>query len=246
MEKTIERIIIRKYPELASGWHLPLWARVTDTLSPLAGQTENEDDAVFSVSVQLLKSNGEDDVEVPIIENVLLPVPAGGGLRGFWAKPMPDTIVEIAFAYGLPSHPFIRSILPHGLTLPSMEADAQRWQQDDKSYLQVSAAGEWEQKGKKSTLTIEEDLQEQIGNLREIIAKKHHVGSESINIYKLLFDLMNTVADLANVASGHSHSYSWSDPGGAGTTSPPIQMAGHTQAMLQAKQQAGKLEPLLK
>lgn len=246
MEKAVERIILRKYPELASGWHLPLWARVTDTLSPLEGQTENEKEAVYSVSVQLLKPSGEDDNDVPVIESVLLPVPAGGNHRGLWGKPLAGTIVELAFGYGLPSHPFIRSILPHGLTLPSMEADAQRWHQDEKNYLEVNAAGEWVHKGKKSSVTIEEDLQEQIGNLREIIAKKHHVGSESTNIYKLLLELMNTVADLANVASSHNHSYSWSDPGGAGVTSPPIQMAGHTQAMSQAKQQASKLEPLLK
>lgn len=246
MEKAVSRVLMRKYPELQSGWHLPMWAKVTDILTPLAAETVTEETPVYSVSVQLLKANGEEDKDVPILDDVLLPVPAGGVQRGFWSKPSIGTIVEIAFAYGSPANPFIRSILPHGLKLPNMKETDQRWQQSEQAYIQVNKDDEWESKGKNSTLTIEENLTEQIGKVREIIATKHHVGDDSTNIYSLLHDLMNTVSDLAKVAGTHNHSYSWSDPGGAGTTSPPLQTASYTQKGAEATEQAAQLQPLLK
>lgn len=246
MEKAVSRVLMRKYPELASGWHLPLWAKVTDILTPLAGETVTEEAPVYCVSVQLLNVKGEEDKGVPILEEVLLPVPAGGVQRGFWSKPSIGTIVEIAFAYGSPAHPFIRSILPHGLKLPNMKETDQRWQQSEKAFIQVNKDDEWETKGKNSTLTIEENLTEQIGKVREIIATKHHVGDESTNIYRLLLELMQSVEALANISSGHTHSYSWSDPGGMGNTSPPLQTASYTSKSSEVKFQSTKLEPLLK
>lgn len=236
---------MRKYPELASGWHLPLWAKVTDLLTPLAGETVSEETPVFSVSVQLLNKNGEEDFDIPVIEDVLLPVPAGGGQRGFWSKPSVGTVVELAFAYGSPTHPFIRSILPHGLTLPTMAETDQRWQQSEDAYIQVNQDNEWESKGKNSTITIEKDLSQQIGNLSEIIAKKHYVGDEATNIYELLLELMNTVYNLSTVASAHSHNYVWSGLGGASVTSPPLQASSYTQSGTQAQEQASKLEGLI-
>lgn len=246
MEKVIKRVLMRKYPELESGWHLPMWAKVTDTLKPLAGETVTEEEPIYSVSVQLLDANGEEDKDVPILEDVLLPVPAGGEQRGFWSKPSKGTIVELAFAYGLPSHPFIRSILPHGLKLPNMAETDQRWQQSEKAYTQVNKDDEWETKGKNSTTEIEKDLRIKAGELSEIIAKTHHVGDDSTNIYSLLHDLMNTVADLAKVAGTHNHSYTWAGMGGASTTSPPMQTSSYTQKGTEATQLAGKLSPLLK
>lgn len=246
MEKALTRFVQKKYPELASGWHLPMWAKVTDILAPLAAETVTEAMPVYSVSVQLLDVNGEEDSAFPILEEVLLPVIAGGEQRGFWSKPSVGTLVEIAFMYGSPAHPFIRSVFPHGLKLPNMAETDQRWQQSEQAYIQVNQSDDWEAKGKNSKLTIEGDLTEQIGKVREIIAAKHHVGDEATNIYSLLHDLMNTVAELANMASSHNHSYSWSDPGGAGTTSPPMQSSSYSQAGSQASEQASKLAPMLK
>ncbi|MBJ7536940.1 hypothetical protein [Marinomonas transparens] len=246
MEKMIERVLMRKYPELKSGWHLPMWAKVTDILTPLAGEKVTEEVPVYSVSVQLLKANGAEDKDIPVMEDVLLPVSAGGEQRGFWSKPSVGTMVEIAFAYGSPAHPFIRSILPHGLKLPNMAETDQRWQQSEKAYTQVSKDDEWETKGKNSTTEIEEDLRFKAGQLSEIIANKHHTGDDSTNIYGLLHDLMNTVADLAKIAGTHNHSYTWTDPSGAGATSPPMQTSSYTQKSAEATEQAGKLQPLLK
>lgn len=246
MEKVIERVLMRKYPELKSGWHLPMWAKVTDIQKPLAGQTATEEEPIYTVSVQLLKANGKEDSDVPVMEDVLLPVPAGGEQRGFWSKPSKGTIVELAFAYGSPAHPFIRSILPHGLKLPNMAETDQRWQQSETGYMQVNKDNEWETKGKNSLTEIEQDLKFKAGQLAQVIAAKHHAGDDSTNIYSLLHDLMNTVADLAKIAGTHNHSYTWSDPGGAGTTSPPMTTASYTQKSAEATEQAGKLQPLLK
>ena len=86
MEKSIIRIIERKYPELSMGWHLPLWAKVVDILEPLSQQMATEENPIYAVSVKLLDRYGEIDKDVPVIEHVLLPVPAGGEKRGFWSK----------------------------------------------------------------------------------------------------------------------------------------------------------------
>ncbi len=246
MEETIERVLLRKYPELDSGWHLPMWAKVVDILKPLTGETATEDEPVYAAAVQLLKANGEDDTDVPVIQDVLLPVGVGGDARGLWGKPSKGTIVELAFAFGSPAKPFVRSVLPHGLKLPTMAETDQRWQQSDKAYIQVNKDDEWEQKGKNSLKEIEEDLKVTIGNVREIIAQKHHVGDETTNIYQLLHDLMMTVSDLAKIAGSHNHSYTWTDPGGAGTTSPPMQTSSYNQKGTEATEYAGQLKPLLK
>ena len=246
MEKTVERILLRKYPELASGWHLPMWAEVVDILKPLAAETVTEEEPVYSVSVQLLTVHGKHDEDLPIIEDVLLPVPSGADQRGFWSKPLKGTIVELAFAYGSPAHPFIRSILPHGLKLPNMAETSQRWQQSEKAYIQVNEANEWEKTGINDLTTIENNLTQRIGNVRDIIAKKHWAGSETENIYKLLHELMITVSGIASIAANHGHPYSWSDPGGSGTTSPPTSSGQFSGKSSEASNQAARLQPLLK
>ncbi|MDE8603884.1 hypothetical protein M3I01_013355 [Marinomonas sp. RSW2] len=277
MEKTIERIMQRKYPELGMGWHLPLWAKVVDNGEELAQQTATEQSPVYAVSVRLLDRYGVIDKDVPVIKDVLVPVPAGAAnQRGQWSKPLVDTVVELAFAYGSPAHPFIRSILPYGLVLPSMGEKDQRWQQSEKSYIEITDQDDWTQKGsnstieleeteivkaknstteieetetvkaKNSTTEIEEDLTQRIGQIREIIANKHWVGSEGTNIYQLLHDLMMTVSSLAKIAGAHNHSYTWSDPGGAATTSPPLQISSYNTKDTEATELAGSLQPLLK
>ena len=339
MEKAIERILSRKYPELEMGWHLPLWAKVVDNGEALAQQTATEHRPVYAVSVRILDCYGNVDAEVPVINDVLVPVPAGAAnQRGQWSKPLVDTVVELAFAYGSPAHPFIRSILPHGLVLPTMGEKDQRWQQSEQSYIEITEQNDWTQIGrnrqtdielndtlhvgetrqvtakdqlreielsdtlhvgetrtvtakdqlreielsdtlhvgetrtvtaknqqreielsdtlhvgetrtitaKNSAMEIEEGLKQRIGQLREIIASKHWVGDDATNIYQLLHDLMVTVADLSKIAGTHTHPYTWSDPGGAAVTSPPIQTSSYTQKGTEATQYAGQLKPLLK
>lgn len=262
MDKAIARVIKRKYPELNRGWHLPLFARVVDQLGGLKGETVSEEKPYYSVSVQLLTASLDADHDVPVIEDVLVPLNVGGAQRGLWGKPTAGTIVELAFAYGSPAHPFVRSVMPHGLKTPSMGANDQRWQQSEQTFWQVDAEENWTHHGesvsqniRKSyeqcvgeslTQKIEKDLTQQIGNLKETIAKKHWQGDTSTNIYELLLQLMKTVSELAQVTATHSHPYSWSDPGGMSVTSPPLQVSAITGTGAKADQLSSKLGPLLK
>lgn len=262
MDKAIARVIQRKYPELSCGWHLPLFARVVDQLGNVSGNQVSEHTPEYSVSVQLLNTELEPDLDVPVIEDVLVPLSVGGDQRGLWGKPSVNTVVELAFAYGSPAHPFVRSIMPHGLTTPSMKSNDQRWQQTEETFWQVDQEENWSHAGEELKQTVrkgydqtigesliqkvERDIKQQIGNLKETIAKKHYQGDDSTNIYRLLLELMNTVNELSQVTSSHTHPYTWSDPGGAAITSPPVQVRAITQTGTSAEELATTLEPLLK
>ncbi len=58
--------------------------------------------------------------------------------------PEPGTIVELAFAYGDPSLPIIRSIQSHGQTLPPLQPDEQLWHHSPAVNQSVDAAGNWQ------------------------------------------------------------------------------------------------------
>ena len=58
---------------------------------------------------------------VPLFHAVPLPVQSAGLERGMYGFPEPGTIVELAFAYGLPDRPFIRRVLGEGASLPPVE-----------------------------------------------------------------------------------------------------------------------------
>lgn len=119
MENEIKKIVARQFPELASGYHLPILARVESISDP--NTQHNISDPFrnrFSVDVRLLDAQGTVDDEIPLICDVPLPVPNGGIERGTFAYPGPGTVVEVAFAYGLPDQIFIRTILGRGLGLP--------------------------------------------------------------------------------------------------------------------------------
>jgi hypothetical protein len=219
---------------------------VVDQLGDLRGENASEEKPYYSVSVQLLTASLGTDHDVPVIEDVLVPLSIGGDQRGLWGKPTVGTIVELAFAYGSPAHPFVRSVMPHGLKTPSMGANDQRWQQTEQTFWQVDAEENWSHQGKSLTQKIERDLTQQIGNLKETIAKKHWQGDASTNIYDLLLQLMKTVSELAQVTATHSHPYSWSDPGGMSVTSPPLQVSAITGTRAKADQLSSKLGPLLK
>ena len=47
------------------------------------------------------------------------------------------------FAYGMPSKPFIQTILPHGLSLPKVPKGGQVWQHSETAQQRVDADGNW-------------------------------------------------------------------------------------------------------
>jgi hypothetical protein len=83
------------------------------------------------------------DKDMPLMRDIPVAMTGAAPQRGFAALPQPGTIVEVAFAFGMQSKPFIRSVLPWGMKLPLIDDKAQRWQQSAGSYQEVDRDGSW-------------------------------------------------------------------------------------------------------
>ncbi|HCE6363078.1 TPA: hypothetical protein NH958_002316 [Pseudomonas aeruginosa] len=144
MEEAVTRIVERQYPELSGGYHLPRYARVTAVADPPAANGLCDDFRPrFAVDLEILDVNGEADPALPPMPGVPLPLPNGGGERGFLAFPEEGTMVVVGFAYGLPNKPFILQILPHGQSLPKLPKEDQLWQHSEAVLQRVDGAGNW-------------------------------------------------------------------------------------------------------
>jgi hypothetical protein len=143
--QTIKRIVTKLFPELSSGYHLPIFAEVVDVReTPKAGDLCDEFRPRYAVDVQILNEYGEPNTKWPVLKDVILSVPVAGHEMGHFAYPENGTWVEIAFAYGSPNRPFIRSILPHRLTMPGIERGEQKWQHSAASYQRIDKDGNQE------------------------------------------------------------------------------------------------------
>jgi len=147
MKAAIKRIILKLFPELSAGYHLPMFAVVVAAReTPTQGDIANEFRPFYAVDVQVLNQHGQPDKQWPILKDVMLPVPGAGHEQGQFAYPNNGTWVELAFAYGSPNKPFIRSILPHGLSLPNIQRGEQKWQQNAEAYQNIDKNGNWTRK----------------------------------------------------------------------------------------------------
>jgi hypothetical protein len=262
MEDQLKRMLQHRYPALANGWFVPLFGRVTNIGEPAKGETISREQPIMAVTVQMLAPNGNDDEDMPLLEDVLVPVPAAGNAQGQWSRPAVGTVVEVAFAYGRPDQPFIRSIMPYGLQLPdNLPADSQRWATADDNHIQLNADGGQQHKAKERTANVAGDdktkvdgnalveaaknLEQKAGEVQKLIAQKHHIGNEELNILQLVQEHMLLTAQVAQLTATHSHSYFWSSSPGASVTSPPLQMPGYIQQATQANGLTQKLAPLL-
>lgn len=145
MEKIIKRIILRLFPELSAGLHLPIFGEVVSVREePRDGDICDEFRPYYAVDVQLLDQYGKPDNTYPLYRDVVLPLPVTGHEKGFFCFPEPGTVVEIAFAYGSPNKPFIRCIIPAGRSLPGLDLGEQLFQISPSSYQKADAAGSWE------------------------------------------------------------------------------------------------------
>lgn len=121
MEQELKRLIRREFPELASGYHLPHFARIeaiSDTAA--AGDLCDPFRPRFAVDLAVLTAKGTVDQELPIFRAVPLPLACAGLERGMLGFPEPGSIVEVAFGYGLPDKIFIRQVLPWHSGLPAI------------------------------------------------------------------------------------------------------------------------------
>ena len=144
MEDAIRRSVERQFPELTGGYHLPRFARVVGVADAPAGAGICDDFRPrFAVDLELLGEDDEPDPELPVLAGVPLPMPMGGDEMGFFGFPEEGTRVVVCFAYGLPSKPYVQTILPHGLNLPKVPKGDLVWQHSEDAQQRVDADGNW-------------------------------------------------------------------------------------------------------
>lgn len=144
MDKQIKRINQRNHTELFSNLHLPIIARIESICDPLTDEALGERYRPrYAVDVRVLKPNGEPDENLPVFKAVPLPVTMAGLERGAFGFPDAGTLVEIAFAFGLPHQPFIRTVLGEGLSMPSVQRGEVLLQASSDVYQRADVAGNW-------------------------------------------------------------------------------------------------------
>ncbi|MBL4761468.1 MAG: hypothetical protein JKY93_02060 [Gammaproteobacteria bacterium] len=144
MEKSIEKIVLRMFPELSGNYHLPRFARVIAISDPMEKPEINEKFRPrYAVDIQVLTASGDDDSELPLYQCVPLPVLSSGIERGQFGFPDPGAIVEVAFAYGLPDQLFIRSVLGVNQGMPELNPGDLVWQHSEAVKQKVSNSGHW-------------------------------------------------------------------------------------------------------
>ncbi|WP_213153304.1 hypothetical protein [Pseudomonas carnis] len=166
MDDTIRRSVERQFPELTGGYHLPRFARVVAVADAPAGAGICDGFRPrYAVDIEVLGPDGEPDTKLPILAGVPLPLPTGGEEMGIYAFPEEGTQVVVCFAYGLPHKPYIQTILPHGLSMPSVPKGDQVWQHSEACQQRVDADGNWlrQTDGKIRDKAIEREV-EAMGN----------------------------------------------------------------------------------
>ena len=131
---------------MQANYHLPQKAVVVSIADPPQAEGAASDDfrPYYAVDVQLLKVDGTEDADMPVLEALKLPVPAAGDESGLFGFPKQGTQVIIAFAYGSPAHPCILQVLPDELAIPPLQPGEQLWQADPATYQKVNTEGDWE------------------------------------------------------------------------------------------------------
>ncbi|UWS30971.1 phage baseplate assembly protein V [Erwinia pyrifoliae] len=133
------------FPELASGLHLPKFARVEAPSEEVAaGNIADPYRPRFAVDLQLLDADGNPAKDTPVYPAVPLPVPMAGSESGMFNFPPPGTLVEIGFAEGRPDKPFVRQTMPQGNGLPAIKPGEQLQQHRDGVSQRVTVAGDWQ------------------------------------------------------------------------------------------------------
>lgn len=133
------------FPELASGLHLPKFARVEAPSEEVAaGNIADPFRPRFAVDLQLLDADGNPVKDTPVYPAVPLPVPMAGSEAGMFNFPAPGTLVEVGFTDGRPDKPFVRQTMPQGNNLPAVKPGEQLQQQREGVSQRVTVAGDWE------------------------------------------------------------------------------------------------------
>ncbi len=145
LQKTpLQRQIESHYPELASGLHVPKFARVVAPSEAVkSGNFSDPFRPRYAVDVQLLDADGNPDESTPVYSAVPLPVPMAGNDSGMFQFPPEGTMVEVGFTGGRSDKPFIRQTVPDGTSLPDIKPGEQLQQQRAEVSQRVTQAGDW-------------------------------------------------------------------------------------------------------
>ncbi len=118
MDDKISRIIKKHYPEIANGWHVPIWAVITTINENIhEGDLGDRYRPRYAASVRLLDKNGDVVATAPLMQNIAI---AGSfnSSGGVLMLPEPGNTVELSFAFGDPDKPYVSNVLPWSVTLP--------------------------------------------------------------------------------------------------------------------------------
>ena len=207
MRNLIRKVALRLWPELESKTHLPLLAVVIQIPDPPGdGGTSTAERPRYAVDLRMLTPELAVDEAMPLLRDVPVALTGAANGRGFAALPQPGTIVEVAFAFGRQSLPFVRSVLPEKLSLPAIDGLAQCWQQSSAALQHVDAAGSW-------TRLSPGNIHDGAGGTISSAAGAAHVttapqlwfGSDSENFLALVSEFMATTATALALLAGHTH-----------------------------------------
>lgn len=209
MNEDFRRQIVREFPELAAGYHMPIAAEVIAIPdSPKQGGVSDGYRPRFAVDVVLLNSNFE-QTEIKF-DHVPVSFLGGGNERGLFGLPPKGTLVEIAFLNGSPEHPFVRSVLGERQALPWNDATTMSWQQSESAKQSVDGSGNWsrethgciQDKSYKHSI----DAKQKLENLGEEIKRVLQSSFEDVDGIKqieagAIHQLSMTVANILSLGS---------------------------------------------
>jgi hypothetical protein len=221
LKNVVGKIVKRLWPELESRTHLPLLGVVTAVSDPPEkGESYSNERPRYAVDVRLLKPDGQTvDQDIPVLRDIPVAMPAAAADRGFAGLPQPGTIVEIAFAFGRQSQPFIRTVLPFGLKLPAIDSGSQRWQQSAYSFQEVDSFGNWTRETYGAIWDEAQYVNTTATAEHVLISPEIWIGSEGENTLKISSELMQSLISALNTLASHTHnSGPGPDQGGAVST----------------------------
>ncbi len=197
--KTIKRIILRLFPEFTAELHLPQLARIVAVPELPATDCELSDRFYprYAVDVVLLDAELVERSDVGILQAVPLPVYGAGNNAGIFAPASVGALVEIAFHRGIPSMPFIRTVLGLGFELPAIKNSEFKIQSRVGVYQQIDENGNF--------ISLTDKMNQLKCKTNEMIANQTWIGSESENALNLLSELMTVVSQLAATCARHTH-----------------------------------------
>ena len=192
----IKRIVLRLFPELSHGYHLPMLGRVEAiTDAPKDGGRCTLERPRFALDIQPLDEHLQPKGE--LLRDITMATPYAGQHRGFFALPDPGCIIEFCFSYAMPNLIHVRGVIPWGLELPAVDSGEAKWQHSKECYQGYDKDGNWHQIGK---------IHQNRAAIKQIMkSPKTWCGSDQENVLKILSDFMQDTAEALDIIASHTH-----------------------------------------